>query len=73
LIAKWKKESTENPKRWEQQSLQKVWEDCDNNGLKTYNFPQGYCKVFDCKWFENPGEIIIEHMQASRKTKRKIK
>jgi len=73
LIAKWKKQSIENPKRWEQQSLQKVWEDCDNNGLKTYNFPQGYCKVFDCKWFENPGEIVIEHMQASRKTKGKIK
>lgn len=73
LIAKWKKESSENPTRWEQQSLQKVWEECDNNGLKTYNFPQGYCKVFDCKWFENPGEIVIEHMQASRKIKRKIK
>jgi hypothetical protein len=73
LITKWKKESSENPTRWEQQSLQKVWEECDDNGLRTYNFPQGYCKVFDCKWFENPGEIVVEHMQASRKLKRVVK
>lgn len=73
LILAWKKESEENPTRWEQQSLQKVWEDFDNRGLRTYNFSQAYCKVFDCKWFETEQPIVIEHTQASRRLKSKIK
>jgi hypothetical protein len=73
LIHEWKKESESNPTRWEQQSLQKVWEDFDNKGLKTFNFSQAYCKVFDCKWFEEEKPVIIEHTQASRRLKRKIK
>jgi len=73
LIGAWKKESEENPTRWEQQSLQKVWEYFDNNGLSTYNFSQGYCKVFDCKWFEPEQPVIVEHTQASRKLKHKVK
>lgn len=73
LIRAWKKESEANPTRWEQQSLQKVWEDFDNKGLRTYNFPQSYCKVFDCKWFESESTIIVEHTQASRKLKHKVK
>ena len=73
LISEWKKESSENPTRWEQQSLQKVWEKMDQKGMKTFNFPQGYCKVFDCGWFENPGEIVVEHTQASRRLKRRVK
>jgi hypothetical protein len=73
LISAWKKESQANPTRWEQQSLQKVWEEFDNKGLRTYNFPQSYCKVFDCKWFEVEQPVIVEHMQASRILKHKIK
>lgn len=73
LIAAWKKESEANPTRWEQQSLQKVWEEFDNKGLRTYNFPQSYCKVFDCKWFEPEQKIVIEHTQASRRLKNKVK
>lgn len=70
LILSWKKQSEQNPNVWEQQSLQKVWEEYDNRGLRTFNFPQGYCKVFDCRWFEAPQPIVIEHTQASRKLKR---
>jgi hypothetical protein len=73
LIHAWKKQSEANPTVWEQQSLQKVWEEFDNKGLKTFNLPQGYCKVFDCKWFEPENEIVIEHTQASRRLKGKVK
>ena len=73
LIYAWKKQSESNPTVWEQQSLQKVWEEFDNKGLKTFNLPQGYCKVFDCKWFEPENQIVIEHTQASRRLKGKIK
>ncbi|MFM7851762.1 MAG: putative nucleotide-diphospho-sugar transferase, partial [Flammeovirgaceae bacterium] len=73
LIAAWKKESQANPNRWEQQSLQKVWEQFDNKGLRTFNFPQSYCKVFDCKWFEPEQPVVVEHTQASRKLKNKVK
>jgi hypothetical protein len=69
LIDDWKKESQANPNRWEQQSLQKVWDKYDREGLKTYFFNQAYCKVFDCKWFEEEKEVVIEHTQASRRLK----
>jgi hypothetical protein len=73
LITAWKKESQANPTRWEQQSLQKVWEEFDNKGLRTYNLPQSYCKVFDCKWFEVEQPIVVEHMQASRRLKHGVR
>ena len=73
LIRAWKKESEANPTRWEQQSLQKVWEQFDTNGLRTYNFPQSYCKIFDCKWFEKEQPVVVEHTQASRRLKRIVK
>jgi len=73
LITAWKKESQANPNRWEQQSLQKVWEEFDNKGLNTCNLPQYYCKVFDCKWFEVEQPIVVEHMQASRRLKHMVK
>jgi hypothetical protein len=73
LIQAWKEESQANPNRWEQQSLQKVWDKYDKQGLRTFNLPQSYCKVFDCKWFEEPKEVIIEHTQASRRLKGTIR
>ena len=73
LINDWRIESEENPTRWEQQSLQKIWDKYDRKGLKTFNFPQGYCKVFDAPWFEPENEIVIEHTQASRRLKKSIK
>lgn len=73
LILAWKQESENNPTRWEQQSLQKVWENFDIKGLRTFNMSQSYCKVFDCKWFEPEKPIVIEHTQASRRLKRTIK
>jgi hypothetical protein len=73
LLYDWKTESEQNLNRWEQQSLQKVWEFHDNVGLKTYNFNQGYAKVFDVKWFEGEYPLVIEQMQASRKLKNKVK
>ena len=73
LLQDWKLESEANPTVWEQQSLQKVWEFNDNEGLKTYNFNQGYAKVFDAPWFEGEYPLVIEQMQASRKLKSKIR
>jgi hypothetical protein len=73
LLHDWKKESEQNLNRWEQQSLQKVWELHDNGGLKTYNFNQGYAKVFDVRWFEGQYPLVIEQMQASRRLKRVVR
>ena len=73
LITDWKGESEANPTRWEQQSLQKIWDKYDRKGLKTFNFPQGYCRVFDAPWFEPENEVVIEHTQASRRLRRTIK
>ncbi len=72
LITDWRIESEANPTRWEQQSLQKVWDKYDRKGLKTFNFPQGYCRVFDAPWFEPENEVVIEHTQASRRLRRTI-
>lgn len=69
LLHDWKIQSEANPTVWEQQSLQKVWESNDNGGLKTYNFNQGYAKVFDAPWFEGEYPLVIEQMQASRRLK----
>lgn len=41
--------------------------------MRTFNFPQSYCKVFDCKWFETEKPVVIEYTQASRKLKGKIR
>lgn len=73
LIDDWKKESKANPNRWEQQSLQKIWDKYDREGLKTYFFNQAYCKVFDCKWFEEEKQVVVEHTQASRRLKGTIR
>lgn len=73
LIDDWKKESQANPNRWEQQSLQKIWDKYDREGLKTYFFNQAYCKVFDCKWFEEEKQVVVEHTQASRRLKGTIR
>lgn len=72
LITDWRIESEANPNRWEQQSLQKVWDKYDRKGLKSFNFPQGYCRVFDAPWFEPENEIVIEHTQASRYLRRMV-
>ena len=73
LIRDWKIESEANPTVWEQQSLQKVWVKHDESALKTFNFNQGYAKVFDAPWFEGEYPLIIEQTQASRRLKRTIK
>lgn len=72
LINDWRKQSENNPTVWEQQSLQKVWDIHDKNGLKTFCFPQTYCRVFDAPWFEEQKPVVIEHTQASRRLKGKV-
>ena len=70
LLKAWKLESEANPNRWEQESLQKVWDILDRNTkFSTYDFDQGWCKVFDAPWFEGEQELVIEHTQASRRLK----
>jgi hypothetical protein len=72
LIYAWREEATKNPTVWEQQSLQKVWDKHDKEGLKTFCFSQTYCRVFDAPWFEPQKPVVIEHTQASRKLKGKV-
>lgn len=72
LIQAWKEECAKNPNVWEQQSLQKVWDSFDKKGLRTFNFPQSYCRVFDAPWFEPEKPVVIQHTQASRRLKGKV-
>jgi hypothetical protein len=66
LMDKWV-EACKTPKGSnEQMKLQKIVESGD---YKVYPLPQNYCKIFDFpKTCE--GDIIIKHMQASRKYRR---
>ncbi len=42
--------------------------------LRTWRMPQRYCKVFDAKWKRGEeGPVEIEHYQASRRLKRKVR
>lgn len=57
---------------WEQQILGEVWYDRPVADLRTFRLHQRYCRVFDVPWFEGEGEIVVEHMQASRRLKRTV-
>ena len=60
--------------QWEQQVLGEVWHYARPQELRTFRLSQRYCKVFDVPWFKDEkGPVIIEHMQASRRLKRKVK
>ena len=59
---------------FEQQVLGEVWHQARPKGLRTYRLPQAYCKVFDVQWFKRVhNEVCIEHMQASRRLRKKVK
>ncbi len=57
-----------------QQIMGELWYEMHEAGKAplTFHLPQQYCKVFDAPWFRRSEdhEVIIEHMQASRRLKR---
>ena len=58
IVERWEKECQNNPKIWDQKSLQKV---LNKNFEK---LPGEYCKIFNrMPWIRNP---VIVHYQASR-------
>jgi hypothetical protein len=60
--------------KYGQKVLGEVWHYHRPDGLSTYRLPQEYCKVFDVPWFERDYEpVAIEHMQASRRLRTKVK
>jgi hypothetical protein len=75
LLRRWIDECDARPSRWDQQSLQAALGGMlDRDLIRVGVLPQGWCKVVDCRWF--PGEkreVVIEHMQASRRLKRHVR
>ena len=68
--------SLEQPSPWEQQDLGDLWYKllAEKKAPNTYRLPQAYCKVFDVPWCNKAEihEVVIEHMQASRRLRKKV-
>ena len=60
--------------RYGQIVLGEVWHTQRPMNLRTFHLPQRYLKVFDRPWHdgEGGGPVVIEHMQASRRLRRKV-
>ena len=58
--------------QWEQKLLAELWHDTPVPELRTTRLHQRYAKVFDVKWFDGEGKVVVEQMQASRRLKRKV-
>ena len=59
--------------KWEQKVLGELWADTPDDDLRTGRLHQRYCRVTDAKWFDHQGPVVIEHMQASRRLKGKVR
>ncbi len=75
LVERWLVCCVERPTTWEQQNLQRaLGQMLDAGGpIRWERLPQAYLKVFDRNWYPGEkGSVVIEHMQASRRLKRKV-
>ena len=71
FLKRWE-DAEQGQHRYGQIVLGEVWHRVLARDLTTYQFPQRYCKVFDRPWYDGEeGPIVIEHLQASRKKRRK--
>jgi len=60
--------------QYEQIVLGETWHGHRPGGLRTWRMPQRYCKVFDRPWKRGEaGPVQIEHYQASRRLRRKVR
>lgn len=74
LLASWILQCAKAPGLWDQRALALAWKEMpDKIKPKTLWLPQGYCKIFDRMWREEPKIEYILHHQASRRLRRKVR
>ena len=59
--------------KWEQKVLGELWVDAPVPELRTGRLHQRYCRVTDAKWYDSKSPVVIEHMQASRRLKNRMR
>jgi hypothetical protein len=72
LAERWCEAQQRAPGTWDQQTLQKVVEFGAVDGLKVHHLPPEYTAIFDARLCP-PDEVVIEHMQASRRLAHRVK
>lgn len=70
LVAAWRARNLEQPGNMDQRTLQQVIDERLVDGLRVYELPPTYTKIFDI--MRNVGPGVIEHYQASRRLRRTI-
>ncbi len=69
----WQKREKKREHLYGQIVLGETWHFDRPAELVTARLPQRYCKVFDARWKKNEtGPVEIEHLQASRRLRRKV-
>ncbi len=69
----WREREKKREHRYGQIVLGETWHFDRPAELVTARLPQRYCKVFDARWKKNEtGPVEIEHLQASRRLRRKV-
>lgn len=69
LVNLWIQEQNKHKDRWDQKTLDAV---INRENIKVHVLPQGYTKIYDNDWEEEPGLVYVEHYQASRKHKKDV-
>lgn len=71
LLARWARRETLREYAYEQIVLSDVWHLDRPAELRTKALDQGWCKVFDAPWFDGEQTLRVEHMQASRRLRKR--
>jgi hypothetical protein len=71
LLEEWKHWNSFYHTRYEQKNLQEAVENFKDKGLRIYELPISYVKIFDLPE-EKYTEPVIEHFQASRRLKKEV-
>lgn len=71
LVARWVERERMREYAYEQIVLSDVWHLDRPAALRTRALDQGHCKVFDAPWFEGEHTLRVEHMQASRRLRKR--
>ena len=69
LLNTWVERQKENPREWDQKTLQQIIENEEQTSQTTFRFqrlPHNLCHIFDKDYPHTYGPILIEHLQASR-------
>jgi hypothetical protein len=74
LVGKWNKLCKDQPGKMDQSLLHRAYFDMPEQERPTMTIlPQGYCKIFDNRWFKHESKAeFVRHHQASRKLRRVV-